>query len=231
MNRPLLSAIIPIYNEEEILVSSVATTLHTLKSFTDNFEVIIVNDGSTDNSTALLNKNFQDTDRVSICHQPLNGGLGSAIRKGIEISQGTYIICVPADSPLTKEVFQKFFNHLQDGDVLVSYRRERLGYTWWMHLNSVTFHALVSLLFGMRLRDYNWIHLYHRKIFDEGQIIINYKGIFMLAEVLIKAKRKGYSFFEFEVEQTQRLTGIASASKPANILRTLRDIWHFRLFG
>ncbi|MBS1618320.1 MAG: hypothetical protein JST76_07370 [Bacteroidetes bacterium] len=71
--------------------------------------------------------------------------------------------------------------------------------------------------------------MYDRKIFSEGGIVIEYDGIFMLAEILIKAKKKGYSFYEFEVEQKQRLTGIATASRPSAIIRTLRDIIFFRL--
>ena len=59
------------------------------------------------------------------------------------------------------------------------------------------------------------------------KIEIQYDGLFMFAEVLIKAKRKGFSFYEFPVEQTQRVTGIASASKVRNVLVTLSNIVSF----
>ena len=136
---------------------------------------------------------------------------------------------MPADSPLTPELYRAFSTHAPKADVLVSYRQKRIGYTPLMLFNSWLYHFTISVLFGMRLRDYNWIHLYHRKIFTEGKISIEYKGIFMLAEILIKAKRKDFTFYEFEVQQTQRLTGIATASKPSAMLCTFFDVVSFRL--
>jgi hypothetical protein len=65
--------------------------------------------------------------------------------------------------------------------------------------------------------------MYHRRIFDNG-VTIQSKGMFMLAEVLIAAKKKGYTFYEIPVRQTQRITGVATASKLSTILKTLKEI-------
>ena len=79
----------------------------------------------------------------------------------------------------------------------------------------------------MKLKDYNWIHLYNRKIFANKSITIESNGIFMLAEILIKAHRKGFTFFEFEVQQTQRLTGIATSAKPSAMFKTFSEVLLF----
>lgn len=120
---------------------------------------------------------------------------------GFSIAKYTYIMCVPVDSPLDENMFTAFTKHIHHADVLVSYRVARLGYSFRMKLNSWLFHILVSFLFNMKLKDYNWIHLYHRKIFDEGKISIQSKGLFALAEVLIKANKRAFTFCEFPVSQ------------------------------
>lgn len=224
-----VSVIIPAFNEEAIIEASVQKALDVLQRHKADFEIIIVNDGSWDKTKEILEKKFSLTPGISIIHKPKNEGFGSAIRTGISQGKKEFLFCVPVDSPLTDELYVAFSNNARKADVLVSYRRKRIGYSMLMLLNSWIYHLTISLLFGMKLKDYNWIHLYHRKLFDDGGIKIEFNGIFMLAEILIKAKRKGYTFFEFEVEQTQRLTGIATSAKPSSMLKTLLDVVAFRL--
>lgn len=224
-----VSVIIPAYNEEAIIKNAVKNALDILVAANIDFEIIIVNDGSSDNTGAILDEFFTGHSNITVYHNPHNEGFGGAIRCGVKLAKKPFIFCVPADSPLTVALYQAFSSNAHKADVLVSYRRAKLGYSVKKHINSYVYHKLVTVLFKMNLRDYNWIHMYNRKIFDEGKIEIEYNGIFMLAEILIKAKRAGFTFFEFEVEQTERLTGIATASRFTAILKTLVDIIGFRL--
>lgn len=228
MLKPVISIITPVFNEEAIIVEATITNMETIAKGGYNFEIILVNDGSSDKSAELIDSNFSNRSNIKILHLDKNAGMGGAVKKGIAIAQGEYIICVPADSPLDEETFGRFASHFSKADVLVSYRKERLGYNKRMLLNSWGFHKLVSILFGMNLKDYNWIHLYKRTIFDSGAVSIESKGLFMLAEILIKAKRAGFTFFEFEVNQKQRLTGIATASKLSSVIKTLIEMLRIR---
>ncbi len=225
---PYLSIVIPVYNEEEILESSINKNIDVLKKSGFTFEIIIVNDSSTDSSSEILCQKFSENDFVEIIHHSENKGFGGAVKTGIQAIRGDYIWCIPVDSPLTEDTFYAFEKHFGEADILIGYRIERKGYNQWMKLNSKVFHFLVSMLFRMKLKDYNWIHLYRNKIFKEGGIQIQFDGLFMLAEVLIKATKKGYTIKEFPVEQQQRLTGIASASKLINVIRALGDILKFK---
>jgi glycosyltransferase involved in cell wall biosynthesis len=229
MSRFSVSIIIPAYNEEEIIARAVQQAYTILSTKEEAFEIIIVDDGSTDNTAKILMQNFRHYPEISIYHKKTNGGFGSAIRCGIKLSKNKFIFCVPVDSPLTEELYIAFSTNAQKADIIVSYRREKIGYSIGKHINSYVYHKLISILFDLQLQDYNWIHMYHRKIFDEGNITIEYDGIFMLAEVLIKAHRKKFTFFEIEVEQTERLTGIATASKLSAIIKTLLDVFAFSL--
>lgn len=226
-----VSVIIPAYNEEAIIEGAVQAAHDILSGAGADYEIIVVNDGSSDATAEILNRSFASTPGIRIIHKDKNAGFGSAIRTGIAAADKQYILCIPADSPLTPALYTAFSTHAHRADVLVSYRRQKLGYSFIKLINSYVYQRMISVLFDMRLRDYNWIHMYDRRIFREGGISIRYDGIFMLAEILIKAKRGGFTFYEFEVEQTERLTGIATASRPAAILRTIRDMLTFRWHG
>jgi glycosyltransferase involved in cell wall biosynthesis len=215
-----LCIITPVFNEQDIIESSVNQTLQSALCFFKEIEYIIINDGSTDNSPTIINENFNSS-VFKIVHK-VNGGFGSAVTCGIENSTNEWIICVPADSPLDTSTAKIFYEAIDKADVIVSYRLQRKGYNYLMHLNSIVFHFLVSNFFNIQLKDYNWIHMYRKSIFEK--ITIESKGIFMLAEVLIKAKKNKFSFHEVPVEQLQRLTGIATASKPSAVIKTIIEM-------
>ena len=221
------SIIVPVYNEEAIVITAIEQNISVLTAADVCYEIIVIDDGSTDQTRSLLNTYFLDNTIVKIIHHNSNHGFGGAVKTGILHSKNTYVLCVPADSPLTNEVFAAFMNSAPKADVIVSYRIARLGYTPRMRFNSYVYHLLIEFLFDIHFADFNWIHLYNRKIFDEGKIEITAKGIFMLAEVLIRANKKGYSFHEIPVAQTERLTGIASSNRLTVVLFTLTELFSF----
>jgi glycosyltransferase involved in cell wall biosynthesis len=224
-----ISVIVPAYNEEESIVSAVKKDIEILDAYKCNYELIIVNDGSSDNTLALLHANFKNNISVRILSNPQNQGFGGAVRTGIELATKDAIIVVPVDSPLEQVMFEAFIQHYDKADVLVSYRTERKGYNAMMKLNSWLYHQLVQCMFGINLVDYNWIHLYKTKPFRQAGIEIESRGIFMLAEVLIKCKAANLSMVEFPVTYYTRTAGIASASKLKVILKTLAELSSFRI--
>jgi len=219
-----LSIVTPVFNEEPIIENTVKTNLQLLRHLHFDFEILIVNDGSTDGSASIIDRCFSGIPEIKVIHKPVNEGFGSTVKTGIESARKEYILCIPADSPLTEEILELFVNSAPKADIIVSYRIERPGYNWRMNLNSVVYHFIIKNLFNLPLRDFNWIHLYHRRIFDERGVTITSKGIFMLAEVLIAAKKKGCTFYEIPMRPTQRITGVATASKFTTIIKTVQEM-------
>ena len=225
MNYTLpVTVITPVFNEEEIIESSVAINLELLRQSNLDFEILIIDDGSKDRSAKIIDDCFASVPEIKVIHKSQNGGIGSAMKLGIAHAQKDFILCVPADSPLTEEILSAFISASDKADIIVSYRTERKGYSLRMKFNSVVFQILVRNIFGIQLRDFNWIHMYHRKIFSENGIQITSKGVFMLAEVLIAAKRKGVSIFEIPVKSSQRFTGVATAAKWSTVFKTLKEM-------
>jgi len=219
-----ITLIIPAYNEEEGILKALENNTAVLDTFNLNYEILIINDGSNDKTPFLAKEYSSKIENIHLINKE-NGGFGSAIKKGVEEAKNEYILCVPVDSPLTRDVFQSFYSNFEKADVLVAYRKKRLGYTWRMKLNSFIFNKMVSVLFNIKLQDYNWIHAYRKSIFDK--ITIKYYGIFMLAEVLIKAKRNNYSIIEFPVDMIKRSGGVATAGSWKAAWQTFKDLITF----
>lgn len=224
-----VSVVIPVFNEEEAIADCIGRNIAVLSTFADDYELIVVNDGSIDATLAVINKTCIHLPFVTIISYAENGGLGKAIRTGIAAAKKEYILCVPVDSPLNKEMFISFQQNAHKADVIASYRPERIGYSQRMKLNSFCYQWLISFMFRLQLKDYNWIHLYHRKIFDEQKFSLQANGLFVLVEVLVLSNLNNYRIAEIPVPQEMRLTGIATASKYSAILKTVKELIVFSL--
>lgn len=219
-----LSVIVPVFNEEEAIRIAIESNLNAVQKYLSVYEIIIVNDGSTDNSQSIINDFVSEKEFFTIVEQPENKGLGSAVRIGIDHAKYEYILPVPVDCPLDDATLHAFLSGVDGADILVGYRPERVGYSLRMKVNSYFFHFLISYLFKIRLKDYNWIHLYRRDIFTSGGIHITSNGIMMLSEILIKASRRGMRLKEIRIKQQARLTGTATASRFITVINTLREM-------
>ncbi len=99
MEKFSVSIVIPAFNEEQIIEKAVKSGLKILKNTDTDYEIIIVNDGSTDKTKELIDNHFYNEEKVLIHHKNNNEGFGSAVSMGIELSSKEFILCVPADSP------------------------------------------------------------------------------------------------------------------------------------
>lgn len=224
-----LSVIMPLYNEEDLVWHTVETNLLHLRASEISFEMILINDGSSDSTGQVIDRLANEHHEISVFHKPENGGFGSAVCKGIAEASGSWILCLPADCPLTALSIREFINAMGKADVIVAYRPERMGYSLRMRANSRIFHWLATRLFRIRIKDFNWVHMYRKGIFTEGPVPIRSKGLFMLTEMIVRAHRQGFTFFEICVDQPQRQAGSATASKWSAALDTAWEMLAFYL--
>jgi len=122
------SIIIPIYNEEESISKIVADIKHYLPKKEHNYEIVAVNDGSTDQSQQILEK----IDNIKIIRRPENKGYGSSIKAGISQSGGEYIIIIDADGTYPVEAMPELLKHAKDYDMVSGLRQgKNLDQRWF----------------------------------------------------------------------------------------------------
>lgn len=114
----MISVIIPVYNVENTLIQCVDSILN--QSYKD-FELILINDGSSDNSSRICDEYEKEDSRVRVIHKQMNEGVSSARNMGLEIAEGTYITFVDSDDYVETEYLQELIDTFQKGDVDVVY--------------------------------------------------------------------------------------------------------------
>jgi glycosyltransferase involved in cell wall biosynthesis len=219
-----LSVVLPAYNEEALLASCVRSLHGALAALRVPAEIILVNDGSRDRTREIADQLAQDLPGVVAIHQA-NQGIGGAFRTGTARATGDYLMLWPADMPAEPADLAPYAEQFGQADVIVGVRRQRLGYNPLMRFNAWLYPKLVATLFGLRLRDVNWIHAYRRSLFT--QITLTQRGIPMLVEVLVRLRDLGATFAEVEVQMKVRLGGVASASRFRVMWRTLTGLLSF----
>jgi glycosyltransferase involved in cell wall biosynthesis len=225
MNRALLlSVIVPACNEEASLEEAIRRLHRVLDALPLAAEIIIVNDGSRDRTAAIADQLARELSGVRTVHQE-NQGIGGAFRTGAARATGDYLMLWPADMPAAPADLAPYVAELGRADVIVGCRRQRVGYNPLMRANAWLYPKLVALLFGLRVRDVNWIHAYRREVFL--QIRLTQRGIPMLAEALVRLRDLGASLVEVEVIMKARQGGVPSASRVRVMARTLAGLFSF----
>jgi anaerobic magnesium-protoporphyrin IX monomethyl ester cyclase len=217
-----LSIIMPAYNEEADLEHAATKILAAMRKVVEDYQLVIVNDGSKDNTGEIADKLATQNKHVTVVHHPQNRGWGAAVKIGIAHSRYDLVMLSAVDNPFEAEEIARFLQASDKADVVVGFRTGRPGYKAWMRFGSRVYHWMIYMLFGLRLRDFNWIHLYNKKIFDD--IDITFSGIVYMPEVLVKAAQQGYRIVEISSEMKPRLHGESTVSKPRIIIRTFLDL-------
>jgi len=221
---PAVSVIVPAYNEERLLESSIRALRKTLDDIKVEAEIILVDDGSSDRTGSIAELLARALPQVRVYHQD-NKGIGGAFLAGAALARGEYLILWPVDMPAAPDDFAPYVAEFGHADVIVGCRSRRVGYTPLMRLNAWIYPRLVKLLFGLRVRDVNWIHAYRRTTFL--RIKLTQEGIPMLAEALVRLRDAGASFAEVDVVMKPREHGVASASRPKVMWETLTGLFSF----
>jgi hypothetical protein len=140
---------------------------------------------------------------------------------------GEAVMFIPADLAMDLDDLHKYFEAAAEADVVVGLRSDRRDYSAFRKLVSVVNIALIRVLFGMRLRQFNYIHLYRREVLEA--MAVESRGVFLAAEILIKARDLGYRLAEVEVGYVPRRAGQASCGRPGVIAKAAWELGRFWL--
>jgi len=221
--KPAISAVLPAYNEEACL-RAVTESLHkVLAGLCSRFEIIIVDDGSTDSTPQLADTLAGDYAEVRVIHHRPNKGYGAALRSGFTRSQMPLVFYMDADGQFDPTEIPLLADGIGEADIVTGYRADRRD-PWIRKIVSWGFRTFIGLVFGVRVRDCDCaFKLYRRKVFNE--ITIASDAFFVDAEVLAKANVLGYRIDEVPVTHRTRAGG-ESTVRLSHILSTLREAWH-----
>lgn len=216
--RKSISVFFPAYNDGGTIASMVLSALLTLRELTDDYEVIVVNDGSSDYTPEILNELAQVYDRVRIIHHEKNRGYGGALRSGFANATKELIFYTDGDAQYDVRELKLLYSALVEGvDMVNGYKISRSD-PWYRAVIGRTYHWIAKIAFGLRLRDVDCdFRLMRREIFDKVHLESN-SGV-ICVEMMKKIQDAGFVLAEVPVHHYHRVYG---RSQFFNFSRTFR---------
>jgi glycosyltransferase involved in cell wall biosynthesis len=227
---PKVTVVVPCFNEEATLGATLDELVGVLDEADFSWEVIVVDDGSSDRSAEITTAYHQRESRVSLVSHRHNMGSGQAIWTGVQHGRGKYVIYVPADGQFDHGEIPMFVARADEGAaIVIGHRLSRDDYTLYRKVSSFVFLTLCNTLFEHQFQDVNWVHLWRRDIFDELQP--QSRGVFFLEEILVRGRDRGKTVAEVPSVYRPRQGGEAKGGRPIVIAKTIFEmlkLWNER---
>ena len=230
MPAPLVSIVVPCYNEESIIEATADKLLDTIPRCAESFEVIFCNDGSTDLTGAKLQVLQGRHEPIVAVGYPANRGAGYAFREALKIARGRYVIHMDADLAMEPEaICRECLRLLESCDIAIAsrYRGTRADYPLRRRLPSMVFRTIYRYLLGLPIQDaMSGFFGLRRSVLDEIPAL-EMDGFEVYLELFVKARRLGLRIHEFPakfIHQTESGEISVLARAPRQLLNTLR-IW------
>ncbi len=218
-----ISVVFPAYNDGGTIASMVAAAWIALQQVTKDFEIIVVNDGSSDYTATMLNEVSRRYPELRVITHPSNRGYGAALRTGFSAATKDWVFYTDGDSQYNPLELVNLVDALHEGvDVVNGYKLTRND-SWMRVAIGRAYHYFVKFIFGIRIRDVDCdFRLIPRNILEEIELKSNSGAICL--ELVKKIQDAGYVFAEVPVNHYSRKYGVSQFFVPWRIIRTLRQL-------
>ncbi|MBX3394038.1 MAG: glycosyltransferase family 2 protein [Phycisphaerae bacterium] len=223
---PSLTIFFPFYNEEANIERVVRAAVAAAPRFADQFEVIMVNDGSRDRTGEIADRLDREIPNCRAAHNRPNQGYGGAVKRGFKEARMEYIFFTDGDGQFDINELPKLVQLLDHCDMAVGYRIKRAD-PFVRRLNAFCWGALVRLLFHIRVRDIDCaFKLIPRSFMDSIELWSD--GALISTELLAKATYRGLRIREVGVNHYPREAGVQTGAKLRVIFKAFVELFRLR---
>ena len=222
--RPSISAFFPAYNDGGTIASMVISATLVLETLTDDYEIIVVNDGSADYTGQILDRLAADYECVRVIHHPANRGFGGALRTGFASATKELIFYTDGDAQYNVWDLHRLYPLLIDGVDLVQGYKTNRGDSWLRKIMGRVYHRMVRVLFDLKVRDVDCdFRLMRRRIFEVIELSRDSGAI--CVELVKKAQNQGFVIVETGVAHYPRVYGRSQFFRLGPLYRTLIELF------
>jgi glycosyltransferase involved in cell wall biosynthesis len=226
---PSISLVMPAYNEADNIEPMVAEATPALEANADSYEIIVVDDGSADETAAVTRRVMETHPHVRLVEHPVNKGFGAAVFSGFTSAEKDWIFYTDADRQFVLSELERFVPYMDEADLIAGYRAPRRD-PFLRVFYGKGWSALCTLVFGYTVRDVDCgFKLFRREIIESLAPQIASRGATFSIEWLVRAKRAGYRFVELPVTHRPRVAGSQTGANIDVIVRAFRELMRFRL--
>jgi hypothetical protein len=218
-----LSVVLPAYNEEQVIASTVEQVTHELANLTRDFEVVVVNDGSTDRTGAVLSDLQKLDRRIRVLTHKRNQGYGATLADGFAAATKDLTFFMDSDGQFDIRELKRFLFLIDEYDAVIGYRVKRQD-TWMRKLNAWGWKLVVKLALGMHVRDIDCAFKLLRTDFLQRHPLET-RGAMINAELLYRLNAAGCTLREVGVRHLPRRGGRATGANLRVIGRAFRELF------
>ncbi len=234
-----LSVIVPAYNEGDRIRENLLEISQTLKGNTGDFEILAVNDGSSDNTKEQILKACEEDPDIKYAGYDKNRGKGSAIKHGVEVASGELIGFIDADLDIAPHHLVTYLKHMDESgcDIVIGskmHKESKLDYPPLRRFVSWGYFVILKILFGMNLKDtQTGIKIYKAGFIKKAAPVLRVKGYAFDIELLALCARDGAKIEELPVEIIYRRDKSFGRIRISDIFRMFFDTigiwWNLRV--
>jgi putative flippase GtrA len=220
-----LSVVLPVYNEAEVITATTEQILRVLDVGVRDFEIILVNDGSTDQTGALLATLAASDSRIKVITHERNQGYGAALVDGFAAATKELTFFMDSDGQFDIRDLARLFPFIDEYDAVIGYRVNRQD-TWLRKLNAWGWKMVIWLALGVHARDIDCAFKLLRTSFLREHPLET-RGAMINAELLYKLYQAGGTYYEVGVQHFPRQSGRATGANLRVILRAFRELFFY----
>ena len=188
-----------------------------------DFELIVIDDGSTDGTGALADRLTGVIPRLTVHHHAINQGYGAALRTGFAVASKDYVMYTDGDGQFDLADLSRFEPFIGSSEVMLGYRLHRKDHAG-RKLNAGLWTLVVRLVLGLSVRDLDCAFKVIKRSALDQALPLESSGAVISAELLLKLKRAGYRFRQIGVHHYPRLAGQPTGAKMSVILRACQEL-------
>lgn len=223
---PGLSLVMPAYNEEANVSAAIRAAARAGERFAEDYEVIVVDDGSRDRTADRVREEARVNPRVRLLQHPQNRGFGAALKTGLKAAEKPLVFYTDSDLQFDLDQIGSLLDNIAAFPVVIGYRVNRQDH-WLRKLNAWAWGQLQRLLFGLRVRDIDCgFKLFRREVL--APMIMRSDGAFLSTEILLRAQAAGHRIVEIPVRHYPRKAGAPTGARLHVILKAFAELWALR---
>lgn len=223
IQQPLsVSAFFPAHNEVDNIALLTEKTIQVLAEHVDDFEVLIINDGSTDGTRERAEELAQKHPQVRAIHHDVNRGYGAAVKTGIASCAKDWIFFTDGDGQFDVNEIPLLLEHASESDAVVGYRLNRRD-PFHRKVFAFCWGSLIRCLFGFAYRDLDCAFKIFKRQFFEG-VELKAEGAVISVEIFSILKKNHARVSQVGVHHYPRTAGQQSGGSPKVVLRAFKEL-------
>ena len=225
-----VSIIIPAFNEQGNIDAAIDSVLKSVEGLTEDYEIIVIDDGSVDQTAAFAQKRAARNSRVKVFSNQGNQGFGYTFKRGVGLAAKEYVTIFPGDNDMSFDSLRDLIKERGAIDLVITHSVSGHRRSLLRRALSKTFVLVMNFLFGLNLKYYNGAFICRTRVLQS--IPLESNSLAALAECIVRLIKSGYSYKSIAFEHTGRkserskaitLKSFISVGKTVFIL--MRDVY------